>query len=242
MTRLLLLLLGVLLAWPAGATDKKVEAVRRAREHEVARLFTKAGVSWPPEELYVRAFKQERELEVWAGAKGERLRKVKTFPFCAASGDVGPKRREGDEQVPEGFYTLDQFNPRSQFHLSMRVSYPNEADRRLGQRPLGGAIYVHGNCMSIGCIAIQDGPIEELYLMVWAARGKMKRDVPIHIFPRQMDARGLAALEKHPRATPHLLAFWRGLEPGWRLFEETRRPPRVSVDARTGAYTVKPGR
>jgi murein L,D-transpeptidase YafK len=241
MTRLLLLL-GVLAVLPARAQDKKVEAVRRAREHEVARLFTKAGVSWPPGELYVRAFKQERELEVWAGAKGERLRKVKTFPFCAASGDVGPKRREGDEQVPEGFYTLDQFNPRSQFQLSMRVSYPNEADRHLGQRPLGGAIYVHGNCMSIGCIAIQDGPIEELYLMVLAARGRMKRDVPIHIFPRRLDARGLAALEKHPRATPRLVAFWRGLEPGWSLFEETRRPPRVSVDARTGAYTVRPGR
>ncbi|HYO64762.1 MAG TPA: L,D-transpeptidase family protein, partial [Archangium sp.] len=167
MTRLLWLL-GVLAVLPAWAADKKVEAVRRAREPEVAKLFTRAGVSWPPEELYVRAFKQERELEVWAGAKGERLRKVKTFPFCAASGDVGPKRREGDEQVPEGFYTLDQFNPRSQFHLSMRVSYPNEADRRLGGRPLGGAIYVHGNCMSIGCIALQDGPIEELYLMVLA--------------------------------------------------------------------------
>ncbi|HEX5748529.1 MAG TPA: L,D-transpeptidase family protein [Archangium sp.] len=241
MTRALLLL-WLWAALPAGAADKKVEAVRRAREPEVAKLFTKAGVSWPPEELYVRAFKQERELEVWAGARGERLRKVKTFPFCAASGDVGPKRREGDEQVPEGFYTLDQFNPRSQFHLSMRVSYPNEADRRLGERPLGGAIYVHGNCMSIGCIAIQDGPIEELYLMVLAARGKMKRDVPIHIFPRRLDARGLAALEQHPRATPRLVAFWRGLEPGWRLFEETRRPPRVSVDARTGAYTVRPGR
>ncbi|AKI98708.1 L,D-transpeptidase-like protein [Archangium gephyra] len=241
MTRLLLLL-GVLAALPAWAQDKKVEAVRRAREHELAKLFTRAGVSWPPEELYVRAFKQERELEVWAGARGERLRKVKTFPFCAASGDVGPKRREGDEQVPEGFYTLDQFNPRSQFHLSMRVSYPNEADRRLGERPLGGAIYVHGNCMSIGCIAIQDGPIEELYLMVLAARGKMKRDVPIHIFPRRLDARGLAALEKHPRATPRLVTFWRGLEPGWRLFEETRRPPRVSVDTKTGAYTVRPGR
>jgi murein L,D-transpeptidase YafK len=155
---------------------------------------------------------------------------------------VGPKRREGDEQVPEGFYTLDQFNPFSQFHLSMRVSYPNEADRRLGERPLGGAIYVHGNCMSIGCIAIEDGPIEALYLMVLEARARMKRDVPIHIFPRRLDAKGLAALEKHPRATPRLVSFWRGLEPGWRYFEETRRPPRVSVDTRTGAYSVRPGR
>lgn len=240
MTRLLWLLV-LWGAFPVQAKDR-VEAARRAKAEVVARTFAEAGVAWPPGELYVRAFKQERELEVWAGEKGQRLRKVKTFPFCAASGDVGPKRREGDEQVPEGFYTLDQFNPRSQFHLSMRVSYPNDADRRLGQRPLGGAIYVHGNCMSIGCIAIEDGPIEELYLMVLEARRRMKRDVPIHIFPRRLDAGGLAALERHPRATPRLVSFWRGLEPGWRFFEETRRPPRVSVDARTGAYTVKPGR
>ncbi|MFL5359108.1 murein L,D-transpeptidase family protein [Archangium sp.] len=251
-------LLTVLPAWakdvakdPAGAraearaartADARVEAARRAKERGLARTFEAAGVSWPPEELYVRAFKQERELEVWAGARGQPLRKVKTFPFCAASGDVGPKRREGDEQVPEGFYTLDQFNPRSQFHLSMRVSYPNDADRRVGERPLGGAIYVHGDCASIGCIAIQDGPIEELYLMVLEARGRMRRDVPIHIFPGRLDERGLAALERHPRATPELLAFWRSLEPGWRLFEQTHRPPRVKVDPRTGAYAVEPGR
>lgn len=240
MTRLLWLV-GLLVVFPVQAKDR-VEVARRAKAHGVASTFAAAGVSWPPGELYVRAFKQERELEVWAGARGQRLRKVKTFPFCAASGDVGPKRREGDAQVPEGFYSLDQFNPRSQFHLSMRVSYPNGADRRLGQRPLGGAIYIHGGCASIGCIALEDGPIEELYLMVWEARARMKRDVPIHIFPRRLDAEGLAELERHPRATPQLVSFWRGLEPGWRLFEETRRPPRVSVDAGTGAYTVQPGR
>ncbi|MCY1083296.1 L,D-transpeptidase family protein [Archangium lansingense] len=236
-----LLLLGLWAALPVQAKDRVAEA-RRAKASVVAKTFAEAGVSWPPSEMYVRAFKQERVLEVWAGEKGQRLRKVKTFPFCAASGDMGPKRREGDEQVPEGFYTLDQFNPYSQFHLSMRVSYPNDSDRRLGQRPLGGAIYVHGNCMSIGCIAIEDGPIEELYLMVLEARAKMKRDVPIHIFPRRLDEKGLAALEKHPRATPQLVSFWKSLEPGWRHFEETRRPPRVSVDAKTGAYSVKPGR
>jgi murein L,D-transpeptidase YafK len=240
MTRLFFLC-GLLVALNAPAKDR-VEAARRAKERAVAEAFRTAGVSWPPEELYVRAFKQERELEVWAGARGQPLRQVKTFRFCAASGDVGPKRREGDEQVPEGFYTLDQFNPRSQFHLSMRVSYPNDADRRRGEPPLGGAIYVHGDCASIGCIAIEDDPIEELYLMVLEARGRMKRDVPIHIFPRRLDAEGLAALERHPRATPELVAFWRGLEPGWRLFEETRRPPRVSVDPGTGAYRVRSGR
>lgn len=248
MTRWLLVvgLLAVLPAWAKDAAqataDARVNAARRAKERGLQRAFAEAGVSWPPEELYVRAFKQERELEVWAGARGQPLRRVKTYPFCAASGDVGPKRREGDGQVPEGFYTLDQFNPHSQFHLSMRVSYPNDADRRVGERPLGGAIYVHGNCMSIGCIAIQDDPIEELYLMVLEARARMRRDVPIHIFPRRLDEQGLAALERHPGATPELRAFWHSLEPGWRFFERTHRPPRVKVDPRTGAYAVTAGR
>ena len=235
------LALWLLCAGSAVAEDR-VAAARRARERTVAGLFQAAGVAWPPQELYVRGFKHERELEVWAGAAGAPLVRVKTFPMCAASGEPGPKRRQWDEQVPEGFYTLDQFNPESQFHLSLRVSYPNASDRVLGHRPLGDAIYVHGDCVSIGCIALQDEPIEELYLMVLAARGRMKRDVPIHLFPRRMDAGGMEALEAQPGATEQLRAFWRGLEPGWRYFEQTHRPPRVSVDPKTGAYGVKPGR
>ncbi len=236
---LLLALLTAVCALPAQAKDK-VAAARKARVPVLAEAFQRAGVAWPPEELYVRAFKEERELEVWAGARGKPLVKVKVYPFCAASGTVGPKRREGDLQVPEGFYTLDQFNPYSTFHLSMRVSYPNASDRKLGheQRP-GGLIYVHGGCASIGCIAIEDAPIEELYVMVWEAKARMKRDVPIHIFPRRLDAAGLEALARE--ASEERVAFWRGLEPGWRLFEESRRPPRVSVDTKTGAYRVKPG-
>lgn len=241
MTRALFLWL--LLALPSARAEDRVDAARHAKARAVEEAFAAAGVSWPPDELYLRAFKQERELEVWAGARGQPLRKVRTFPFCAASGDVGPKWRQGDLQVPEGFYTLDLFNPRSQFHLSMRVSYPNEADRlRGGRRDFGGDIFVHGNCVSIGCIAIEDDPIEELYVMVVDSRARRRGHVPIHIFPRRMDAEGLAALERHPRATPELVAFWRSLEPAWRFFEENRRPPRVSVDRRTGAYRVRPGR
>ncbi len=98
---------------------------------------------------------------------------------------------------------------------------------------------VHGNCVSIGCIAIEDDPIEELYVLTLDARAKMGRQVPIHIFPRRLDAAGLEELGKLPHATEQLLAFWRGLEPGWRLFEESRRPPRVSVNPKTGAYRVR---
>jgi murein L,D-transpeptidase YafK len=226
-------------ALTAHAEDR-VAAARQNRASTLTELFASAGLQYPPGELYLRAFKQERELEVWAGAKGQPLVKVKTYPFCAASGELGPKRQQGDLQVPEGFYTIDLFNPRSAFHLSMRVSYPNESDRILGQRPLGGAIMVHGNCVSIGCIAIEDDPIEELYVLTLDSRQKMGREVPIHIFPRRLDAEGMAALEKLPYANASLIAFWRSLEPGWRLFEETHRPPRVSVDPKTGAYRVRP--
>jgi murein L,D-transpeptidase YafK len=231
-----LLLCGAL---TAHAKDR-VAAARQNKAAALTQLFASAGVAYPPEELYLRAFKHERELEVWAGARGQALKKVKTYPFCAASGELGPKRREGDLQVPEGFYTIDLFNPHSAYHLSIRVSYPNESDRILGRRPLGGAIMVHGNCVSIGCIAIEDGPIEELYILTLDSRSKMGRNVPIHIFPRRMDAAGLAELEKLPQATEPVMAFWRGLEPGWRLFEESQRPPRVSVDPKTGAYRVRP--
>jgi murein L,D-transpeptidase YafK len=224
---------------PARAEDR-VAAARQSKATVVTQLFAAAGVAYPPEELYLRAFKHERELEVWAGARGQPLKKVKTYPFCAASGELGPKRREGDLQVPEGFYTIDLFNPNSAYHLSIRVSYPNESDRILGKRPLGGAIMVHGNCVSIGCIAIEDDPIEELYLLTLDSRAKTGRNVPIHIFPRRLDAAGLAELQKLPQATEALMAFWRGLEPGWRLFEETQRPPQVSVDPKTGAYRIRP--
>jgi murein L,D-transpeptidase YafK len=228
-------------AFSAYAKDR-VAAARQSRASAVAEIFTKEGVEYPPPELYLRAFKHERQLEVWAGTAGKPLKKVKTYAFCAASGELGPKRQEGDLQVPEGFYTIDLFNPTSAYHLSMRVSYPNDSDRILGRRPLGGAIMVHGNCVSIGCIAIQDEPIEELYLMTLDAKRRMGRNVPIHIFPRQLNAEGLVELERAAGSDAALLAFWKGLEPGYSLFEEMKRPPRVSVDMKTGAYRVKAGK
>jgi murein L,D-transpeptidase YafK len=221
----------------------RVAAARQSKAPVIAGLFKAAGVAWPPEQMYVRAFKHERELEVWAGPKAGPLVKVKSYPFCAASGELGPKRQRGDLQVPEGFYTLDLFNPWSNFHLSMRVSYPNALDRRhkAAEDP-GGNIFVHGDCVSIGCIAIEDEPIKELYIMVLDTRAKTKRDVPIHIFPRRLDTEGLRALEKGRPDTDPLVAFWRSLQPAYTFFEETRHLPVTSVDTRTGTYVVKPAR
>ncbi|ATB47500.1 L,D-transpeptidase family protein [Corallococcus macrosporus] len=242
--RFLAIALWVFLLAPASHAADRVAAARKAREKQVAALFSKAGVAWPPEQLYLRAFKHERELEVWAGTRAGPLVKVRTYPFCAASGELGPKRRQGDLQVPEGFYTIDLFNPMSSYHLSMRVSYPNAADRfhQVAGVSLGGDIYVHGDCVSIGCIAIEDGPIEELYLMTLDTRAKTRRDVPIHIFPRRLDAAGMAALAERLAPDAPLAAFWQSLQPAYLQFEETRRVPATSVDRKTGRYLVKPAR
>jgi murein L,D-transpeptidase YafK len=218
---------------PAAAEDR-VQVARKERATDVAALLQKVGLSAPVDEVYLRAFKQERELELWAGNRGQPLKLVKTYPFCAASGELGPKRIEGDLQVPEGLYEVAQFNPTSNFHLSLKVSYPNASDRvRSDAKRPGGLIYLHGNCASIGCIAIEDGPIEEVYLLALDAR---VRRIPFHIFPARLSKAKLADLSKdNPNAN-----FWRELEPAFAQFEATKRPPRFRIDPKTGAYRVLP--
>ena len=210
--------------------NPRVDAIREQRDADVARLLADAGVSDPPERVYLRAFKEERQLELWAGRKGAALALVKTYPICAASGALGPKRREGDLQVPEGLYEVPEFNPGSNFHLSMKVSYPNASDRvRSDPRRPGGLIYLHGNCASIGCIAIEDGPIEEVYLIAQSARARPLR---IDIFPARLSIPWLEA----QKDSPHL-GLWRELEPAYRQFEASRQVPAFTV-GKDGRYLV----
>jgi murein L,D-transpeptidase YafK len=141
---------------------------------------------------------------------------------------------------------VSSFNPWSDWHLSMKVSYPNASDRVLGETPLGGDIMIHGSCVTIGCIPIENGPIEEVYLAVHdtledaRARGRAKSAVQVHVFPARLDDAGLARLDSAAGGDEALLRFWRGLAPGYRAFEETRRVPIVDVDPRTGVYLVRP--
>lgn len=224
--------LALLLCATACRAADRVEEVRKARGEEIATLVRSAQVAWPVGELYLRAFKKEQQLEVWGGEPGKPLVLIKRYPICAASGALGPKRKEGDLQVPEGLYELGRFNPASSYHLSLEITYPNASDRVLSdpKRP-GGLIYLHGNCVSIGCIAIEDGPIEEVYLMALEAR---TRRIPIHIFPFRFDG---APLEPGPHAD-----FWRQLQPAYTAFEANRRPPTAKINAKTGAYVVSPGK
>lgn len=133
------------------------------------RRADEAGVAYPPAALTLVGYKRERVLEVWA-RRGEGFVLYRSYPVLAASGAPGPKRREGDGQVPEGVYRLTHLNPASRYHLSIRIDYPNEADRgraeEEGRRDIGGDIYVHGGAVSLGCLAIGDENVEELFTLI----------------------------------------------------------------------------
>lgn len=230
------------LALPPGFVDRQAKAVRvrearAAKSAVIAGLFAEAHVAYPPQRLYLRAFKHERQLEVWVGERREPLRLLKTYPICAASGALGPKRRAGDMQVPEGFYAIDRFNPWSAFHLSLGVSYPNRSDQLLKTAPdPGGDIFIHGNCVTIGCLPIEDDAIEELYLV--AIDTYMKdRAIPVHIFPRRLDQAGLEALRLAAGSDATLRRFWQSLVPAYAVFEQTRMVPNVRID-NLGYYQV----
>ena len=195
------------------------------------------GLAYPPQAILLRAFKKEGLLELW-GSESEAAPYVllKSYRICATSGVLGPKRRYGDEQVPEGFYDLDWFNPQSNFFLSMHINYPNAADRILGFRAnLGGDIFLHGNCASIGCIPITDDGIKEVYWLAVLVKDGGAKQLPIQIFPARMRKQGLRELAKTHLGQGGLIAFSENLKEGFDLFEKDHRLRSVRV-AKDGRY------
>lgn len=208
---------------------ERARRANRERTGVVQELFEEADVAFPPEELLLRAYKSEREMEVWAtGEPGGEMKHVTTYEICAASGELGPKRMEGDGQVPEGFYSIQYLWPQSAYHLAMKVGYPNVSDRILGHPQFPGSdIMIHGACASIGCLAMSDERIQELWVMASAAGSS---DISVIILP----TRDREMLTELPSYAEHA-AFWGDIYAGSALFEKHRRPPTVRVDW-TGRY------
>ncbi len=230
---------GLILVAALPASGDRVRAAAERKRGALVQLYRERGLAYPPREIFLRVLKRERTLELWArSSTTARFVLVKAYPICAASGELGPKRRAGDSQVPEGFYAIDRMNPRSAFHLSLGLDYPNPSDRRLGARGnLGGDIFIHGGCASIGCVSIGDDAIDEVYLSASAARARGQRRILVHLFPTRLDATGLRWLAEHYAARPELLRFWASLQAGFARFEAERVPPEVASDAR-GAYRL----
>lgn len=220
----------------------RFERVREARvqsRFNLKQLFHERGIRYPAEEIFIRAFKRERVLEVWVRGDGaSEFALLRSYPVCAQSGDLGPKRRQGDMQVPEGFYHISGFNPRSGYHLSLQVDYPNRRDRAAGEGRLGGDIFIHGGCRSEGCLAVTDQGIRELYWLAVEARSAGQQRIPVHIFPSRLGAEDLQLLQRTFATTPELPRFWATLQPGYEFFEKHRRPPEMGVSA-NGDYVVR---
>ncbi|MCH7226379.1 murein L,D-transpeptidase family protein [Haloferula sp. A504] len=177
--------------------------------------------------VFLRAFKEEKELEVWMQPDGaDRFVLFRTYPIAATSGKPGPKLAEGDRQVPEGFYYFSRrgLKSDSRFHLAMNIGYPNTYDRHHGRT--GSFIMIHGNRVSIGCLAMTDPGIEEIYTLCDAALAGGQRFIRVHLFPfRMTDARMKEASSNH-----RWIEFWRNLKEGHDHFEQARVPPDTVVE------------
>ncbi|KTC75226.1 secretion system protein A [Legionella birminghamensis] len=151
------------------AVDNAIMRYGLRTEPELIRFFSKANVAYPPKEIALLAFKQERHIELWAKNDNQPWTYIHTYPLTAFSGRLGPKLKERDGQIPEGIYKLVTFNPFSSMHLSMMINYPNSFDRmqasKDGRRQLGGDIFLHGKSLSVGCLAVGDRAIDQLFLL-----------------------------------------------------------------------------
>jgi len=225
MIRLVAFGLVILMATACAKERDRAGLARANQKEELLRKAKAAGFKQPPKDVFFRAFKEEAELEVWARPRdGAAYRLFHTYRIAKQSGGPGPKRKEGDRQVPEGFYVIEGLNPKSSYHLSLRLNYPNASDlKRWDPKTPGSDIYIHGKAVSIGCLAMTDPIIEELYTLV--ADGWPKR-VDVHIFPFRMTPERLAEAS---RDYPKMAAFWSELEPAYTAFERSRKPPTISI-------------
>ncbi len=217
----------------------RVMQARADARFGLKRLYRERGLPYPAAEVFLRVFKRERVLELWVRTPdSQQFQLLKEYRICALAGEIGPKRRQGDNQTPEGFYEIDAFNPSSQYLLSLHVNYPNASDRALGRGgPLGGDIYIHGGCKTIGCIAIEDENIKELYWAAVEARALGQTRIPVHIFPARLEPEEMERLAQVYAGRRDLVTFWEGLQPGYSYFERHRVPPVMRVDAR-GQYRM----
>jgi len=221
----------------AQLRNERVAIAYQDKYELIRNLFIEKEVDFPPKKIFFRAFKLEKSFEVWAYSKNaNKFNLVKSFPICQSSGVLGPKRREGDLQVPEGFYKIIVFNPVSNYFLSLGINYPNESDLILStsKSAAGGDIYLHGNCMSIGCIPLTDDYIKEVYLIATMARNNGQIDIPVHIFPFKFN-NVLYNKYLSNYSNIEIKNFWYNLKEGYSYFEINKILPNISISP-SGKY------
>jgi murein L,D-transpeptidase YafK len=215
------------------------EAMKR-KEDTLKHQFANKKLSWPVNYIYIRSFKYDSKLEVWVKReKKDSFKLFKTYPVCALAGTLGPKRIQGDYQVPEGFYHINEFNARSAYHLSLGLNYPNESDKLLSDSTLpGGDIYIHGSCVTTGCIPIQNENIEELYILASHAKNSGQDFIPVHIFPIYFKApKSVGYLNKFLKDFPEHTGLTEKMKQVFYYFEKNKNLP-VIMTGTDGAYIL----
>ena len=208
------------------------DALKR-KEDTLRKQFATKGFDWPARQMYIRSFKYDGELEIWIrNDRKEAFKLFKTYKVCALAGTLGPKRMQGDYQVPEGFYYINEFNPTSQYYLSLGLNYPNASDKILSDsmHP-GGDIYIHGSCVTTGCIPVTDKFIDEIYILAAFAKNNGQDYIPVHIYPiRYNNKRSVDYLAGLTRTDAQLKRFAERLESVYDHFEITKQLPIIMVN------------
>lgn len=207
----------------------------KSKEDTLKKQFEAKGLQWPAKYIYIRSFKYDGQLEVWVkNERKEPFKLFKTYRVCAMAGTLGPKRMAGDYQVPEGFYYINEFNPNSNYHLSLGLNYPNESDKILSDslRP-GGDIYIHGSCVTVGCIPLTDEYIEEVYILAAFAKANGQDYIPVHIYPVRYNVKkSMDYMVYLSKTDGYLKTFGEKLEQVYDHFEATHQLPVIMTDAR----------
>ena len=218
----------------------RISDALKHKEDTLMKQFQEKRLSWPARYIYIRSFKYDSQIEVWVKQEvNEKFSLFKTYRVCAMAGSLGPKRMAGDYQVPEGFYYINEFNPKSNYHLSLGLNYPNSSDRILSDSLMpGGDIYIHSSCVTTGCIPVNNEQIEELYILAAHAKSEGQDFIPVHIFPIRFDnPRSSEYLKKYVKDFPEYRYLADELKHAYTYFEKTRKLPVIMV-SRTGDYVV----
>ncbi|MBS9781554.1 MAG: murein L,D-transpeptidase [Gammaproteobacteria bacterium] len=222
MIKRLLLLCGLLLfVFPTLSAKRVSQATKNKLNHELPILGLSVG-----DEVFIRTFKKEKRLELWIRPETQQqFILFRTYPICYYSGRLGPKIRRGDKVTPEGFYriTKKDLNPYSRFHLSLDIGYPNTYDRQFSRT--GSMIKIHGACDAVGCFAMSNLQIEEIYYLVQQALKNGQNKIPVHSFPFHLTDENLSQYQDSK-----WFDFWQQLQVGYRLFNETKIPPIIDVE------------
>lgn len=218
----------------------RVREAYTEKETIMKKLLSDKGIDSNNFQLYIRAFKFEKKIQLWAKDQAHtRYKLIKEYKVCKRSGKLGPKRQQGDLQTPEGFYFIDRFNPYSNYHLSLGINYPNASDKILGVKGnLGSDIFIHGSCVTIGCLPITDDQIKELYIFCVEAKNNGQTKIPVHIFPARLGNKNTELLLNKYKEDTDKINLWKALKLAYDSFNASGTVPKVQFLS-DGKHNIK---